>query len=405
MKKVEIIGSLNDMTVGTRNCEIFDQERYKKDFEKLLNDTFFEYEITYSLDEVDMDEILIYPYILGDIGKNEKNRIVDILMEDPFLTYFADHDYFSPIVKMDASSLNEPSLDAKYINQTTSERTTNHKDDSQCIINGTCDLSDFKERSLTSIEMCFLKYISGLKTHLKFISGEWTFNYHLDFQDVLNQFVVQKLVEIVELDCIEKLDKILTIEDLGKILQTKNLEIRGKKADLIEKLIKNSSDIELEEYTARRYIKYSLTEYGRALTGPINPSITRDMEFEDKCYWLVMNNSFDIAYIAINDFREKYHINIGLSFVISLGGRHETDIGTNDTRLLKYRKLTGCDLGLPEALKVKQKSVISCIIVGDMFNSSDCKISDLVIRIVDTGLTKKQIVECVECGRSLLKQF
>lgn len=422
MKKIEIIDSLNNMISGTKEIEIFDQERYKKDFENLLNDTFPEYEIVYSLDLEDKVNSLLYPYILGDIDDNERDRISELITEDPFLTYFADHDYFSPKIKTEETSINKQNLGFTSNSSQNNGSIFNHKDDSQCIVNGNYDLSHFQERNLTSIELSFLKYISGLKTHLKFISGDWTYNYHLDFQDVLNQFIGQKLVEVVELNLREKLDKIFTVKDLEKLLQDKNLKISGKKSDLIEKLIENFSGAELEGYAAKRYIKYQLTEYGRTIIEPIKPSLTRDMEFEDKCYGLVMSNSYENAYNAINDFREKYNINMGLSCGFSVPSCDGTDSGlslsirgffgkihkpktdVNNPVLIKYRKLAEFDLGLPEILNEEQKSIISCIIVGDMLNSDNSKITDFVIRITDTNLTKKQVLEYVEKGRMLLKQ-
>ncbi|MDD3810499.1 MAG: hypothetical protein PHS94_09620 [Erysipelotrichaceae bacterium] len=124
MKQIQILWSYNDLADGVKGIEIFESEKYIDDFEKLINDHFPQYQIKYLLIEeewnddkveylrvigapnaAEEDKILnelstnnVYlPLVIGDIDEAEANRIIDELYEDPFCTYHADGDYFSPI--------------------------------------------------------------------------------------------------------------------------------------------------------------------------------------------------------------------------------------------------------------------------------------------------------------------
>jgi len=95
MIKVKIVDSLENMTEGTKQIEVFDKDRYIRDFEKLLNEDLVEYDITYVLDLKNEPTVRWYPYILGDIDDIDKKKLIELLDDDPYITYFADNDYFS----------------------------------------------------------------------------------------------------------------------------------------------------------------------------------------------------------------------------------------------------------------------------------------------------------------------
>lgn len=254
--------------------------------------------------------------------------------------------------------------------------------------------------------MCFLKYITVYKRNpLNFISGDWTYNYALDYKDVLNQFVGQNLVEVVELNVIEKMNYFYKVKDLKDILRRKKLKLSGRKQELVDRVLENSSIDEQRKMTSQRCIKYKLTGKGKELIKDINPSLSRDMEFEDKCYNLVMNNSMNKAYKAIKDFKKKYNFHSGPIFYISIDEYEEEIIGENDEKLFGYRKLTGIDLELPSNLIDKKKNIISCIIVGHMYNSDKYKTTNLIKRKLDFDIDEALINDKVEYCYNFLRNI
>lgn len=248
------------------------------------------------------------------------------------------------------------------------------KHDVQCIIDGKYDLLNFIERELTSAELYFLKYITTIESNpIGSISHDWTYDYHLDFQDVLNQFVGQGLVNIEVMTLGDKIGERHTIKELKGILNKEGLPVNGKKSDLIERLIQVYDKSLLQEYENERDINYKLTEKGKILIKHINPSISKDMELEDKSYRLVLNGNIEEAYRIILDSKKtEYPPRL-------------------DKEISKYSELSNLNLNLPEDIKDKQKNIISCIIVGDIFRCATYRIKELIKRLVGINLDDRQI--------------
>jgi DNA-binding MarR family transcriptional regulator len=365
---------------------------YRKDYQDKIQKKFPEYDIEYII--VDDKNLGRYPFIKGKISNSEKNKIYKVIESDEFKNLVIEEKYMEII------------FHSEFIGGPKGNSLKNHKEDTDCIIYGEYDLTNYKERELTSIEMYFLKYITVYKKNpLKSISGDWTYNYNLDYKDVLNQFVGQNLVEIIELNTIEKMNYFYKVDDLKNILRTKKLKLSGRKKELIDRILENSSIDEQKKMTSQRCIKYKLTDKGEKLINDVNPSLSRDMDFEDSCYSLVMNNSMNKAYKAIKDFKKKYNFQSGPVFYISLDEYEEEIIGENDENLFGYRKLTGIDLELPNNLADKKKNIISCIIVGDMFNSDRYKITNLIKRILDADIDEDIILDKVEYCLDFLKNY
>lgn len=369
----------------------FQVDLYKQDFKEIMENMFPQYNI--ELDIVDDVDCFFYPKIKGNITETEKSELIEAVYSDALITLHANEKYYISNTKdTESNDIKDNNLKRHY-----------HKDDSQCIIDGRYDLSNFKERELTSVELYFLKYIATIKSNpLNSISGDWTHDYHLKYQDVLNQFVGQKLVEVEELSLSEKINLIHTVDDLKGILKFKELPVKGTKPTLIERMIENSDENELKDYRNQRYIRYKLTEKGMELTTPLNPSITRDMELEDKSYHLVLNNEIDKAYKIISSFKAQKDFP-GLGIQINISGNEKAIIELDDVKLFKYNKLININLNLPENIRDKQKNINSCIIVGDMFGCKSFEITKLIERLINTGLDDEQINKYVDYGLSFIR--
>jgi hypothetical protein len=56
-------------------------------------------------------------------------------------------------------------------------------------------------------------------------------------------------------------------------------------------------------------------------------------------------------------------------------------------------------------MNMKKKNIISCIIVGDMFNSDRYKITNLIKRILDADIDEDIILDKVEYCLDFLKNY
>lgn len=391
-KSITIINTSYNIISDTDKVK-FKIDLYKQNYKEVIQKMFPQYNIEF--DVVDDEIFYNYPKINGNINRLQKDEILKAMDSPPLDTLHAEDKYYKPDIKFTGSFNNDKKDKPK----------TNHVDDSRCIIDGTYDLSNLKKRKLTSYELYFLKYIAVIKSNpLDYIAGDWTFDYHLNYQDVLNQFVGQGLLEIEELSLCEKISHMCKVNDLKLILRNKALSVTGLKAVLVDRIIENSSEDELKEYDNKRYIRYKLTEKGKILTDPLNPSMTRDMELEDKCYQWVLNNSIDKAYKAISDFKSQKDFP-GLGFEMKIYESQDSKVGLSDKKLFKYRKLTNLNLDLPEDIKDMQKNIIACIIVGEMFGCESYKIINLIQRLINSGLDKEQIDKYVAYGLSCLREY
>lgn len=118
MKKIKVYNLLQPLIEGTLDFEKFRIDDFVNDFKAELQKHLPEYDvefilvddnnwslipnISYVTSEVEVtkviDQYLAYPMVEGDISDDEKERICDMLWEDPFLTFHADGDYFYSII-------------------------------------------------------------------------------------------------------------------------------------------------------------------------------------------------------------------------------------------------------------------------------------------------------------------
>lgn len=117
MEKITVYDLIQPLIEGTKNFEKFRANDYIRDFKIELQKHLPEYEVDFILVDDDnwtlipdtsnanteeemkqtITEYLTYPMVIGNISNDEKERIVNMLFEDPFLTFHADGDYFESI--------------------------------------------------------------------------------------------------------------------------------------------------------------------------------------------------------------------------------------------------------------------------------------------------------------------
>lgn len=249
------------------------------------------------------------------------------------------------------------------------------------------DLSNFKERKLTSIELNFLKYLNNVNVNEPNIASYWTYEYNIDYAEVLKQFLGQGLIEINDKKELEN----LKVEELRNILSTKGFPKSGRKADLIKRIQENFTYEELEPYIKDRNIYYKLTSKGKKILKNIIPSATKNIELEDKCYSLIIASKFNEAYKEIAKYESQKIISRGLG----IDWENELKNGLSRLNLINYTDHLNLEQDLPLSLKKYQKQLNACVILGNMLGVSYDKILKLFQRICNVECDKQLIYDAI----------
>lgn len=109
-------------------------------------------------------------------------------------------------------------------------------------------------------EICFLNYINGLN-HSNNLPDYWKYNYGINPNIVVSKLITSGLLEFKV--NIEKNISILTVPQLKEVLKDNNLPVKGKKSDLIERILGNIDTSYLEkQFPEKRFL---LTKKGEEL--------------------------------------------------------------------------------------------------------------------------------------------
>lgn len=135
-------------------------------------------------------------------------------------------------------------------------------------------------------EICFLNYINGLN-HSNNLPDYWKYNYGIN-----PNIVVPKLIQLGLLEFkvnIKENISILTIPQLKEVLRDNNLTVKGKKSDLIARILGNIDISYLEnKFPEKRFL---MTEKGKKIV--------------DKYYLLIINQKENYNFNN-NDILEIY---------------------------------------------------------------------------------------------------
>ena len=109
-------------------------------------------------------------------------------------------------------------------------------------------------------EICFLNYINGLN-HSNNLPDYWKYNYGINPNIVVSKLITSGLLEFKV--NIEKNISILTVPQLKEVLKDNNLPVKGKKSDLIKRILGNIDTSYLEkQFPEKRFL---LTKKGEEL--------------------------------------------------------------------------------------------------------------------------------------------
>ncbi len=148
-------------------------------------------------------------------------------------------------------------------------------------------------KSLTSTEKYFLKALSNQIVDELHFPVYWTYEYHINYKQLITKLIENGYVKIA---CPSDDLSFLTTVQLKEILKFFSLKTSGKKQDLIER-IQDHENIDDALKSLNLYKeRFILTPIGKKAIEFLPQSITKDLEFEDRCLSLIMEQNFNEAY-------------------------------------------------------------------------------------------------------------
>lgn len=192
------------------------------------------------------------------------------------------------------------------------------------------DLSNFDPSPLNSTEIFFLDYLNGLPIKDPMIAQYWHYEYSLNYEQEIKKFIGQKLLEISTVP-LEK----LKIPELKEILKKYNFPVSGKKSELCSRIASSIPMDELQNLLSLKGKFYCLTDAGKEMTKKLVPSATKDLDLENECIQLIMNNDYTSAYRKVADFRRSSPSSSGLG----MDWEEECISGLSEQGYERYRKM------------------------------------------------------------------
>ncbi len=269
-----------------------------------------------------------------------------------------------------------------------------HKDKLKRLDPKKVDLSNFKERHLTSTELYFLKYLDGVNVNDPNIAGYWTHEYNINYADVLKQYLGQGLLVVSD----EKDLHNFKVAELKQILSEKGLPKTGRKEELINRIHDNFTPDELTKYIKSNEQYYKLTAKGKEMVKNLRPSATKNIELEDKCYSLILDGKFNEAYMEIAKYESQKPIQRGLG----IDWRKAAINGLHKLNAINYIDHLNLTQDLPVSLLKHQKQINAAVILGDMLGVSYDKICKMFLRITNIDVDKEVLFMCIHTNYNYL---
>ncbi|QEY33710.1 hypothetical protein FL966_00780 [Caproiciproducens galactitolivorans] len=247
------------------------------------------------------------------------------------------------------------------------------------------------EPHFNSVELAFLKYIDGTSIKAFAPAQYWYYEYGLNYKAEIAKFISAGLLLISPLNDIEK----KTIPQLKEVLRIKNLPLSGKKSELIRRIYSNFTETEIETFLPKGEEYYILTEKGKELVAGLKKSATKNLELEDHCIELILNNKINEAYKAVAAFRASVPGQSGLGIDWNeekLKGLSKRYLSTYQ-KMLNYaksddeRKVAACCI-LCEVMGIPHKK---CLMINRVCDSTGKEFLDKLIER-ETLLAMKQAI-------------
>ncbi len=230
-------------------------------------------------------------------------------------------------------------------------------------------------QSLTSLEKNFLKALANQEVEKLDLPVYWTYEYNVNYKNLIIKLLENGYVII---STVFDDYSFLTVKQLKEVLKLLSLPVSGKKQELIERLSEsNETDRAFKElnYNQKRFV---LTDLGKKAVASVQKSMTKNLEFEDKCLAFIMQQDFNSAYKEVCLFRMQSNSGIGIDWQREL----KYGLSNNKLKLFTYFWNTDISEKLPKQCNDYIPQIKACLIFGNMMGSAIDGIIALLIRIV-----------------------
>lgn len=229
---------------------------------------------------------------------------------------------------------------------------------------------------LSSIELSFLKYINGRKLNkIDELPIYWSLQYNIDYKYTISKFFNMNLLTISN-----SIDILSTLKmtELKEILEINNFPSSArKKSVLIERIIENIEITKLDELLKNKDKYFILTGEGSKIVGTVKDSITKDIEFEDKCLSFLENGDIKSAYKLVCEFKIRTNNNAFIDW------NYELKKGLNSSKFNCYNNILNLNFYHDKNI---EKTFKLSYILSDMLGISNY--SNLVKRLNNDNIDK-----------------
>jgi len=248
-------------------------------------------------------------------------------------------------------------------------------------------INDKIDTSITSVEKSFLKYMDSQPINSPPIAAYWTYEYNIDYNKIINKFLDNNLLEISNHKSISR----MKVVELKELLTKIGIKPSGNKENLIDLVNKNFTEAKLNSINNNEQY-FILTEKGLEIVKNIKQSITKDLEFEDKCLELIQKNNFFEAYKMICEFETRKNIPRGLG----INWENELYKGLDEKANNRFKNFLIEETNIiPKELLHYEKNIKSCIIFGKMMGAGFNKIKLLISRKTDIDVKKTNMNDII----------
>lgn len=232
------------------------------------------------------------------------------------------------------------------------------------------------KNDFTSTEKGFLKSLTMHSFNRPHIPRYWYYTYGLDYETYIKIFLKNDLFYIVT----ESNLSLLTVAELKNLLKTKKISQTGKKADLIKKVHENFTKDEIQSIPKTKLISLQLTEKGKNLISDLQSSATHNLELEDECIALILNENYNAAYSKVCHFRASSPLSSGLGFDWNNAAANGWHRDTLDKSNNKMRIHSACVIFCTMmGISYRKADIIYKRITGEKYTLSEDEINSLSV--------------------------
>ena len=161
---------------------------------------------------------------------------------------------------------------------------------------------------LNGVEKAFLLYCDFKSVDDFKIAMYWFYQHFIDCNYLMSKFIKNGYLEIKYSTDFSK----LTSDILKEALKQANLKVSGTKSELAKRIEENFTEEQKNEFAKNQGKKFVITDKGLQEIGKYKPIIAHDVDFENNCYSLILENKLDIAYQMMCNYEKSKLVSRGL---------------------------------------------------------------------------------------------